>query len=276
VTTANGTSATVTADQFNYAAGPTITSISPGAGPASGGTTVTISGTNLGAASAVRFGTAAAASFVVSSNMQITAISPPGIGRVHVTVTTAGGTSANVTADQFTYTLIVNCPDTSVSVIIGPGTQGLTNAGQPLSYINVVRMATGSPVPGGIRIPFDFQPTGASFNPPITITFKYDLAQLPAGADPRNLFIAYWNVATSAWITLPSVVDTAAGTVSAQVDHFSIYMLDIKAVVTPATASTIPWPMIAGIIGVVFLVVIVLLLVFLPRKPKGRYLTLSG
>jgi hypothetical protein len=47
-------------------------------GPAAGGTTVVISGRNFtGATAVVMFGANAATSFVVDSDLQITAISPP-------------------------------------------------------------------------------------------------------------------------------------------------------------------------------------------------------
>ena len=54
--TAGGTSATSSADQFTYVAAPTVTGVSPTAGSAAGGTTVTITGTNLANATAVKFG----------------------------------------------------------------------------------------------------------------------------------------------------------------------------------------------------------------------------
>ena len=82
---------------------PTVASVNPNTGPTSGGTSITITGTNFSGATAVRFGSNAAASFTVNSATQITATSPAGIGTVDVTVTTAGGTSATSTADQFTY-----------------------------------------------------------------------------------------------------------------------------------------------------------------------------
>src|SRR6185369_15157611 len=60
VTTPGGTSATSAADQFTYAAPPTVTSISPTSGPQTGGTTVVITGTNFSGATAVTFGATAA------------------------------------------------------------------------------------------------------------------------------------------------------------------------------------------------------------------------
>jgi hypothetical protein len=57
--------------------GPFISNIQPDSGPPSGGTTVVITGRNFTGASAVRFGATNAASFVVDSDTQITAVSPP-------------------------------------------------------------------------------------------------------------------------------------------------------------------------------------------------------
>jgi hypothetical protein len=81
---------------------PTATSVAPNHGPASGGTTVTISGTNLTGATAVTFGSTNATSFTVNSETLITAVAPAGIGTVDVTVTTPDGTSAAGEADRFT------------------------------------------------------------------------------------------------------------------------------------------------------------------------------
>jgi hypothetical protein len=105
VTTASGTSATSPADQFSYAVPlPGITSISPGTGPTTGGTVVTITGTNFTGALAVKIGGSNATSFTVISATQISAITPPGsLGTVDVTVRTSGGASPVSAADQFSY-----------------------------------------------------------------------------------------------------------------------------------------------------------------------------
>ena len=103
VITPGGTTPTSSADQFTYVAAPSVTSISPTSGPAIGGTSVTITGANLAGATAVDFGGVAAA-ITNDTATQITATSPAGTAyTVDVTVTTAGGTSATSSADQFTY-----------------------------------------------------------------------------------------------------------------------------------------------------------------------------
>ncbi len=100
VTTPGGTSNSV---QFTYYSAPTVSSISPSSGPTTGGTSVTIYGTNFIWATGVSFdGTAA--SFQNNSDGMITAVSPArSAGKVHVTVTSPAGTSAKTSADYFTY-----------------------------------------------------------------------------------------------------------------------------------------------------------------------------
>lgn len=81
----------------------TVTGVNPSTGPSSGGTMVTITGTNFANATAVNFGAIPAISFTINNSNQITAVSPAGSGIVDVTVTTPIGTSVTSPADQFTY-----------------------------------------------------------------------------------------------------------------------------------------------------------------------------
>jgi hypothetical protein len=104
VTTDGGTSASGPADTFTFLPAPTVAGVSPATGPAAGGTTVTITGTNLGGATEVDFG-GVPASFTINGDSSITAVAPAGsAGTVDVTVTSDGGTSATDVGDQFTYT----------------------------------------------------------------------------------------------------------------------------------------------------------------------------
>jgi 6-phosphogluconolactonase (cycloisomerase 2 family) len=98
-----GPSPTSPADLFSYIPAPTVTSVVPNSGPAVGGTSLTITGTNLAGTTSVKFGPTAASSFTVNSETSITAFNPPGAGTVDVTVTTPSGTSATSEADRLTY-----------------------------------------------------------------------------------------------------------------------------------------------------------------------------
>ncbi|KUL43849.1 cell shape-determining protein [Streptomyces sp. NRRL F-4489] len=94
VTTPGGTGGGVS---YLYLGAPVLSALSPAQGPLSGGETVTLTGSGLGATTSVRFGTVPAA-FTVVSDTAVTAVAPPGpAGPVGVTVTAPGGTSAAVT-----------------------------------------------------------------------------------------------------------------------------------------------------------------------------------
>ena len=83
---------------------PTVTNVSPNQGPTTGGTTVTITGTNFIGATSVKFGVTSATTFTVNNATSITATSPAGsVGTVHIIVTTPAGTSSTTVNDQFTY-----------------------------------------------------------------------------------------------------------------------------------------------------------------------------
>jgi uncharacterized protein YhjY with autotransporter beta-barrel domain len=122
VTTVGGTSATGASDGFTYVAAPIVTGVSPGSGPAMGGTSVTITGSNFTGASAVNFGANAATAYTVDTPTQITATAPAGAGVVDIRVTTVGGTSATGASDGFTY--VAEPIVTSVSPGSGPATGG--------------------------------------------------------------------------------------------------------------------------------------------------------
>ena len=83
---------------------PAVTSVTPYRTDGGGGTTVSIAGTGFANAAAIMFGTNAAT--IISDSDTLLVVSSPAAtvaGPVDVTVTTLGGTSAAIAADQFTY-----------------------------------------------------------------------------------------------------------------------------------------------------------------------------
>lgn len=106
VQSTSGTSTTTIADQFTFTnPAPSISGLSTSSGPTSGGTTITISGSQLSSVTGVLFGSVPAASYSINSNGTITAVSPAeAAGTVDVQVTSSNGTSARTSLDQFTFT----------------------------------------------------------------------------------------------------------------------------------------------------------------------------
>jgi hypothetical protein len=104
-----GGPSTSLASAFTYSTAlpPTVTRVYPNNGPTTGGTGVTITGTNFLSGATVMFGTAAATAVSVNSSTSIVATTPAGTaGVVTVTVTNPGGLSASLT-NSFTYTAVV-------------------------------------------------------------------------------------------------------------------------------------------------------------------------
>lgn len=103
VTAQDGTTTqTYTATVTRAVAAPTVTSLNPSSGSTLGGTSVTITGTDLTGATGVTIGGVAATSVIVNSATSITATTPAGTaGTASVVVTTPAGSNAANTA--YTY-----------------------------------------------------------------------------------------------------------------------------------------------------------------------------
>ena len=132
---------------YTYTAGaPTITAVSPNGGSPAGDNTVTITGTDLFSASAVDFG-GVAASIVSSSSdgTSLTAFLQPGASAgttVDVTVTTPGGTSAVVPADQYTFQAAPTITSLNPTNGAMAGTNIVTISGTNLSNVEAVYFGT--------------------------------------------------------------------------------------------------------------------------------------
>jgi YVTN family beta-propeller protein len=210
-TTSGGTSATSAADGYTYLALPMVSAISPTAGPVSGGTPVTITGTNLAGATAVGFGGTAALGFTIDSATQITATAPAGgAGTVaDITVTTPAGTSADSAADHYTYT--AGPAVTALSPARGPigGGTPVTITGANLAGATAVTFgataATGFTVVSATEITAT-APAGSVGAVDVTVT-------TPRGTSPTSAADAFTYVAAPAVSALsPNSGSTTGGT----------------------------------------------------------------
>jgi len=133
---------------------PTVSTIVPSSGPTSGGTTVTITGTNLGSTTAVTFGGTAATSFTVGSATQVTATTPVhAAGAVDVVVTTSGGAATSTAGFTFVAPMptIASVAPSSGSTLGGTtvtitganlsGATAATFGGTPVTSLTVISAA---------------------------------------------------------------------------------------------------------------------------------------
>lgn len=186
----------------NPGSAPTVTNISPKGGPTTGGTTVAITGTGFTTATSVHFGSASA-SFIINSDVSITAISPAGTGIVDVTVTNSIGTSPTSAVDQYTYMVVFPVPVvTSVSPrvlsarggtpvrIVGRGFTGATavlfNDPPALSFIvesDELIIAISPPLTPGVPVTIQVVTPGGTS----AITPDTTAVVVPGLSPPRHL-----------------------------------------------------------------------------------------
>ena len=97
---------------------PTISAVNPNTGAITGGTAITITGTNLTGASSVRVGSGYATSVVVVNDTTVTAVTPAGTaGAKNVSLTTAGGIATltgGFTYGVAWYTILEQAPNATV------------------------------------------------------------------------------------------------------------------------------------------------------------------
>ena len=144
---------------------PSISTLSPPSGTSPGGTTVTITGTNLTGATVVKFGTTTAASFHVTSPTTIKATTPAHpSGTVMVSVTTPGG---KATKTGFTFVV----PPPSISNLTP--TSGTSLGGTPVTI-------TGTNLTAATVVKFGTT-TAASFHVTSPTTIKATTPAHPSG-----------------------------------------------------------------------------------------------
>jgi hypothetical protein len=130
--------------------------------------------------------------------------------------------------------VLVESLDRSVSLVLIKGTLAKSRTGSLISYVSIKPPSAGEILPAppsdGRRVCgyYKLGPAGATFYPPITLTFEYDVSQLPEGVGEKNLYIATWDPLESQWIELESTIDLENGTVTAQVAHFSLFIVMTK------------------------------------------------
>jgi tRNA threonylcarbamoyladenosine modification (KEOPS) complex Pcc1 subunit len=128
ITNMNGSSSPRT---FTYVIPPpTVTSVSPNIGPAAGGQTVTITGTNFTNASSVTINSVAVSSFTVTSNTTINAVTPAGAVATNrsIVVTTPNGSNSANTLYSYVSAPVVTSVNPNSGVSLGGTNITITGA----------------------------------------------------------------------------------------------------------------------------------------------------
>ena len=141
------------------------------------------------------------------------------------------GTATTITIDSsgiVQETVEFTSPSGEVTITIPEGTMALDEEGEPLTELTAETSENPPPPPEDttvIGLSYDFGPDGATFNPPLSLTFTYDPDTLPEGVSAEDLVIAFYDTAAGEWVTLVSVVNTETNTITASVSHFCCFSL---------------------------------------------------
>ena len=188
----------------------------------------------------------------------ITSVTPTPVP-IHLSVSTSTPLDLSGVIDEHGVTqnqLAITVTDIGAEMEIPQGATALTVDGDPLRAISVRRVAVPLAPPADYQIvglAYDFGPTGATFNPPMTLTMQYDPALCPEGITQEDLAIAYYDAQAGKWVQIECAVDTASHTVTAQVSHLNLFAVLGKA--APASSvSGVNELLVGGIIAGVIVI----------------------
>ncbi len=144
----------------------------------------------------------------------------------------------------FTEEVTIESLDSNVEIVIPSGTTGLTEEGEPLSEITVVRADPPAPPANTetIAVDYDLGPDGATFAPPISLTFQYNPDQIPEGGSHENLSIAYYDTDSGQWVELDASdieIDPVTNTITARISHFTYFSIIAHTAPAVFTASNL-------------------------------------
>jgi len=125
--------------------------------------------------------------------------------------------------------------DKVISITIPDGDTALDGEGNPLTGVEFVAIESVPDPPEGVSIigPFyQLGPDGATFDPPVTLTWSYDPADIPNGVAEEELVIAHYDEGAGEWQELEFEIDPGSDILTAYIDHFSTF-----AVIAPLSTA---------------------------------------
>jgi len=126
-------------------------------------------------------------------------------------------------------TIEVISPDGLLTMTIPKGTITLCKEDEkPLSTLYVNVESSPRPPPEFshiIGLAYDFGPPCATFEPPITFTWKYNPDTISENVAEEDLVVACFGEDTEEWEECPSKVNTGTNTITAEISHFTHFAI---------------------------------------------------
>jgi len=127
--------------------------------------------------------------------------------------------------------------DKIIRISIPDGATALDGEGNPLTNVEFVAIESVPDPPEGVSIvgPFyQLGPAGATFDPPVTLTWNYDPADIPTDVAEEELVITYYDEDAARWQELESMVHPETNTITAPVGHFTTFTVIAPLSTAPA------------------------------------------
>ncbi len=118
--------------------------------------------------------------------------------------------------------------DGRLTITIPRDTVAKDRAGERLEKLKIDINENPPPPPKDahiIGLAYKFRPSGANFDPPITLEFIYDPDAIPEGVDEEDLALAYYDNDDDEWIELDGTIDPNTHTITASVSHFTTFAI---------------------------------------------------
>jgi len=138
---------------------------------------------------------------------------------------------------RFTEDITAKSEDRKVELYIPKDTIGKNRVGSLLTSISILPYpiiyswgeSVDPPTPpeqtNVIGLVYEVGPYGATFNPPIYLTIKYDASLMPQGVAEMDLVMTTFDKKTGEWVELESAANPDTDTVTAKVSHFSPFTI---------------------------------------------------
>lgn len=139
-------------------------------------------------------------------------------------------------------TITATSADGKLTITIPKGTIALDKDGDPLSSLTAAIDPSPPDPPEGaniIGLAYDFGSDGATFDPPITLSYTYDPAEIPEGVAEEDLVVECYPKEIGEWEECISSVDTITHTITALVDHFTTFAIIGEAKLPAFTLSSL-------------------------------------
>ncbi len=150
-----------------------------------------------------------------------------------IRVTNAMDITANFSKESIVYT----SGDNAISITIPDGTTALNGGGETLDSIEFLATENTTGPPRGfsnVGPAYELGPDGATFEPPVTLSWHYDPDDIPQDASAEDILISYYDEDNLEWKELESTVAPESDAVTAPISHLSTFTIMVPVPTLPA------------------------------------------